>query len=508
MFFLVLSLPEIKEKVSLKLQDVTFELSQLPDLPENPELEIRRSLGEFASNVRTILDSSQLRPSLNSIVLQFQREIDGLKPKYKVKAQSFPAAPAGGRTPTTSANGTVDLTNDNDDKSNVNGGSPAPSGFAQNGPPSGALSESRRRHHSVFLDGQSDTSGPNTPSKRQRGMGSVGFGFGFVKQEDNSEMSVGAESPAFGPASRRVLFRVPENYQPRAARSLQAVREIISARSKPGMGNIVTEEIYHYLCTEAVRPWYGPLDQLLDAVHQLLDTKLHELLSRNLCNLQKRLVYKKASSVLKTFLVDRLSEVRTTLQQHYQLETRKFYTLDGESLQRYEEAEGRMLARHRHHYRMVAYLGEQRGRERPPPKDWEQMGEEERNREKALMNQELAKLGPDEFKRELDVCAKVRGYYRSASTRFVDVCTMHIVSGLLPDIVDQLSRWYLDMELKVFHQTTPQTFINLMEEDEATAQKRASLKDDRDRFQQTMESIQRLEASSQYSQEQMQSEAI
>ncbi|CAK7222813.1 hypothetical protein SBRCBS47491_004990 [Sporothrix bragantina] len=489
-------LPEIKDKVSSKLLDVNYELALLPDLPENPELEIRRSLGEFAANVRTLTDGSQFMPALNGVVLQFQSNIDSLKPKYKVKAQVLPSVHAGGRTASTA----IDLIVDNDDISSVNGGSPAP-GFAASGPPSVALSESRRRVHSTFLDGQMDTFGPNTPSKRPRGLGSNDS----VKQEEASESG---GSPAFGPGSRRVLFRLPESNQSRPARTLQAVRDIINAKTKPGIANIVTEDIYHFLCTEAVRPWSGPLKHLLDTVYHLLDSKLHELLANALCNLQKRLIYKHASSILKKFLVDRLSEVRTSLSQFYQLETRKFYTLDKESLQRYEEDEGRILARHRHHYRMMAYLGPQRGNERPVPRNWEEMGDEERSREKSAMNQELAKLGPDEFKRELDVCAKVRGYYRSASARFVDTCTMHIVSGLLPDIVDQLSRWYLDMELGVFHQTTPQTFVNLMEEDEATAQKRASLKDDRNRFQQTMESIKRLEASSQYSQEQVQTDAI
>ncbi|CAK7229060.1 hypothetical protein SCUCBS95973_007090 [Sporothrix curviconia] len=490
-------LPEIKDKVSFKLLDVNFELSQLPDLPENPELEIRRSLGEFAANVRSISNDLQLNPYLNGIVLEFQKDIDGLKPKYKVKVQSFPSALVGGRT---DANGHIDLTHDNDDASSVNGGSPGP-GFAPNGPPSGALSASRRRAHTMFLDGETDTSGPNTPSKRPRGIGSNGS----VKLEDASEYT---GSPALGPGSRRVLFQLPDNNQPKPARTLQDVRDIINAKSKPGMANIVAEDVYNYLCNEAARPWSGPLKQLLDKVYQLLDTKLHELLSEALCNLQKRLVYKHASSILKKFLVDRLSEVRTTLIQNYQLETRKLYTLDRDSLQRYEEIEGRMLTRHRHYSRMMAYLGEQRGRERPPVKDWEKMGDEERNREKTTMSQELAKLGPDEYTRELSVCAAVRGYYRVASTRFVDTCTMHIVSGLLPDVIDQLSRWYLDTELGVFHDATPQTFLSLMEEDETTAQKRASLKDDRDRFEQTMESIQRLEASSQYSQEQMQSDDI
>ncbi|CAK7212755.1 hypothetical protein SEUCBS140593_001610 [Sporothrix eucalyptigena] len=485
-------LPEIKEKVTSKLLDVNLELSQLPDMPDNPELEIRRSLGEFATHVRTLSDSSQLTSSLNVIVDQFQKQIEGLKPKYKVKAQSFPSAQASSRQAAVDTNGHVDLTMD-DDAISVTGTSPAP-GITP-APPSGALqaSMSHRRQHTSFLDGHQDTSGPSTPSKRPRGLDSNG---GSVKQEDLSE---GIGSPALGAISRRVLFRA---IQPRPSRTLQAVRDFINARSKPGMANIVSEDVYNSLCIEAAQPWSTPLLQLLDRVYQLLDTKLHELLSSALNTLQSRLIYRRSSSILKRFLVDRLSEVRTTLLQTYQLETRKFYTMNNASLQRYEKDERHMLQRFRHHHRMVAYLGE-RGKDRQPPKDWDLMSDEERAREKTMMNQELVKLGPDDYARELNVCATVRGYYRTASTRFIDTCTMHIASGLLPDVISQLSRFYLDTQLGVFDKATPQMFSDLMDEDEETAAKRRSLKEDRNRFQQTMESIQRLENSSQNSQEQV-----
>ncbi|ERT02441.1 hypothetical protein HMPREF1624_00739 [Sporothrix schenckii ATCC 58251] len=489
-------LPEIKEKVSMKLLDVNYELAQLPDVPENPELEIRRSLVAFTSQVRAIIDGPQeMLRLLNEIFREFKKAIADLKPKYKVKVESLTNGLASGSRHVVDNNGRIDLTSaDNDDVSSVYGGSPAP-GHASV-PPSGAPANSvpRRRQHSTFLDGQTDPVGPSTPSKRARGLNDS------VKQEDQSES--GDNSPALGAGSKRVLFSRTGQPLQRSARSLQAVRDIIDAQMRPGMPNIVTGDIYNSLSMEAIRPWIDPLMQLLERVFNLLDAKLHELLSTALSNLRKRLIYRHASSALKKFLVDRMSEVQTTLLQHYQLETRKYHTLDRETMARNEEAERNLLARHRHYYRMVAYLGEQRGKERPLPKDWDIMSDDERAREKTIMNQELAKLGADEYTRELGVCANVRGYYRTAATRFVDTCTMHISSGLLPDVTDQLSKSYLDNQLGVFDRTTPQTFLDLMGEDEATAQKRASLKDDRRRFQLTMESIQRLENSSQYSQEQ------
>ncbi|OAA57100.1 dynamin family protein [Niveomyces insectorum RCEF 264] len=427
-------LPQIKERVTTKLLDVNRELSNLPDIPENPEVEVRRSLAEFAS----------------------QREILNLKPRYFVKHESSPLLNR------VDINGRIDLTHD-DDSTSLQSASPAPT-------------DARRRRFAEYLDGQQDSLLPVTPSKRARGEAAV-------KSEAQTDYSPGSQ-----------MFRSSQTRPP--AKTLQAVRDIIASKSKPGMPGIVTEDVYNSLCMEAVKPWLGPLHRLVDKVYTLLDTKLYEILYDALGNLRERLIFKMALSILKKFLVDRLDSVRRTLLAHYNLETRKFFTLDSESLARHERAEAKILARHRHHHRMVAYLGD-KGADRPPPRPWEEMAEEERLREEARMNQEAVKLGPDPFKAELDVCAYVRGYYLTASTRFIDTCTLHVFSGLVPDVIDTLSKWYIDTELGVFDGTTPQSFIDLMEEDAGTSEKRNALKEDRRRFELTMESIERLENSTQ-----------
>ena len=42
----------IKEKISKRLLDVEYDLSKLPDLPSNPEVEIRRRLFNFAAETK------------------------------------------------------------------------------------------------------------------------------------------------------------------------------------------------------------------------------------------------------------------------------------------------------------------------------------------------------------------------------------------------------------------------------------------------------------------------
>ncbi|EFX02507.1 dynamin family protein [Grosmannia clavigera kw1407] len=349
---LPISLPQIKEKVTSKLLDVNRELAKLPDIPENPELEVRRSLADFASRIKTTLEGASLSPLWGDVVQQFRHEILDLKPRYIVKTEISPL----NRLDT---NGRIDLTHVDDSISSTL---------------SPRLShDTRRRRLDEYLEGP-DPHGPSTPSKRQRGEGPV-------KAEIPSECSSTSKLRA-------------------KSRSLQEVRAVIASRSKPGMPGIVTEDVYNSLCMEAVRPWRGPLQQLLDRTYRLLDNTLHQLLCEAFSNLRERLVFKKAASILKKYIVDQFHSVKDVLLKNYALETRKFYTLDKDSLARHEHAEAKILARHRHYYRMVAYLGD-KASDRSPPRPWELMAEEERAREDVRMNQEATKLGPDPFKAEL-----------------------------------------------------------------------------------------------------------
>lgn len=395
------SLPQIKEKVTSKLLDVNRELAKLPDIPENPELEVRRSLADFASRIKATLEGASLSPLWGDVVQQFRHEILDLKPRYIVKTELSPPN-------RTDMNGRIDLTQ---------GDESIGSTFSSKVP-----HDARRRRLDEYLEGP-DPHGPSTPSKRQRGEGPM-------KAEMQSECS----------STLKLRSK---------SRSLQEVRTVIASKSKPGMPGIVTEDVYNSLCMEAVRPWKGPLQQLLDRTYRLLDTTLHQLLCEAFSNLRERLVFKKASSILKKFIVDQFHSVKDALLQYYALETRKFYTLDKDSLARHEHTEAKILTRHRHYYRMIAYLGD-KASDRAPPRPWEQMAEEERAREDVRMNQEAAKLGTDPFKAELGVCAYVRGYYLTASTRFIDTCTLNIISGLIPDVTESLSKWHIDSQLGVF----------------------------------------------------------
>lgn len=83
------------------------------------------------------------------------------------------------------------------------------------------------------------------------------------------------------------------------------------------------------------------------------------------------------------------------------------------------------------------------GKDAPPIKDHDKLTAQEK-KDKA---NNLQLLGPDEYARELEICAHVRGYYLTAAKRFIDCVGQAIVSDLIPSMVTTLSRSHLDEKL-------------------------------------------------------------
>lgn len=149
-----------------------------------------------------------------------------------------------------------------------------------------------------------------------------------------------------------------------------------------------------------------------------------------------------------------------------------------------------MLRRSRHFYRWKAY-----NNDTSPEKleDWDKMTAESRRKEEDKIQKEQGRLGEDEYSAELDVAARVRGYYLTAAMRFIDVTAMHITSGLFPDLIGDIEM-YLDKSMGLVGGAgyDPDVFVRLMEEEQSTAEKRVELKARVGRFDRAVTEIQEL----------------
>jgi len=396
----VKSLPSIREKVEARLVDINVDLEMLPDLPENPEVEIRRSLLNFNSEAKALLDGSELYNCLSARAKGTLRDgIMELKPKYIVNQNLSPARPAGA--------------------------SPQPNGASPAG------SHGRTRNFDQFREDQ--PSGFRTPKRPRASNG--------VKAEDE------------GPTPTRQLFATPRHPaagrgagMPRRAKTLAEVRELIVTKSNLGMPGLVSETVHKLLCAESVGRWGPPVAGFVRAVSEILRDRLDQILEESFHGLHGCLVFREGRRLVRRFVDDHAEGLRKTLDHLCRVEAGGTFTLDEDTLARHKANEKRVLLHARHHWR---WNGHQNVPEHEIPvlKPWDKLGPDDRVQAEAKMAKEAQKLGPDPYEPELDVCAFVRGYYLTAAARFVDHAVMYLITGIVPEMSEEVKHLYLDRKL-------------------------------------------------------------
>lgn len=333
---------------------------------------------------------------------------------------------------------------------------------------------------------------PITPSKRVR-MEQTPMGTPSHSQLRPEESRAGSVARS-SPAPRRQQFPAP--FTPfstvgRGFRTLRQVRDEIKSKTRAGVPDIITEEVYNDMCRESIEPWAGPMKAFLNQVMNLLSEMLEKALSTSFARLNKRLIYRECKKILSEYLEERRRETIGALDLVYRLETYGLFTVNQEAFRRYQKDEQILLTRYRHQMRMQA-AGYGDGR---PPIPWESLTEEKRAADEKRRESELTKLGPDSFQRELEVVAYVRGYYRLAALRFADAIALHITNGMIPHIQRNLP-YHLDRKLGLAGTDAKSVYERLMEEDPTTAAKRGTLRAEREKFARALESIEELERGS------------
>jgi len=395
------SLPAVKTKLQERLYHVVSQLRKLPELPENPEFEIRKALLEFTNLARTCLDGPEFLDAWKSKETEFRDAVVNMKPKYIVK-------------PPATKTDVIDLEADTP----MVGNTP--------------------KRVSV-TDHYADQ---NTPSKRRAGTATPSR----VKVEDSPTSSTrGWHTSVATPSGLR-----PPGFPPRS-RSLEELRVIIQSKRQPGVPDSIPEGVYQYLCTESVQPWIRPVTAFMKETTKLVNAELHRALESAFAVLKKRCVYREARTHLDAFLKAHRDTLANQLNYALTLERRRMYTKNDSFFAINKEAELRELKRHRHFYRFVA-MGQQAGPgDAQRPRLLKDMSAEEIQQEEARMAKEAPKMGPDPFSQEIDVAAYTRGYYLTAASRFIDYVSLHILSGMFPTVAESIQH-YLDKKLGLMDQ--------------------------------------------------------
>lgn len=309
----------------------------------------------------------------------------------------------------------------------------------------------------------------------------------MVKPEDTGNVNVGTPPPGYYNMGLVYPFTQFSDIG-RGFRTLRQVKEEIQAKMKAGMPSIIPPDVYNDLAMEAIKPWNQPTNVYLQEVIRLLHVELETALNKSLENLKKRFIYPEAKRHLKSCLDSHWKETRKALQELYADETERVMTYNTEAFNQCLKSERAVLVRFRHHMRMIGA-----GYAQKDLVPWEGLTEEKQVQDLKKREQDQNKLKPDEFEREVEVVAYVRGYYKLAALRYSDAVTQRIVCRMIPAIRRQL-RNYLDEQLGVRGPNSVNVYAKLMDEDAATAAKREMLKMEQGKFIQALQSIESLES--------------
>lgn len=433
-------LPEVKQKVHDRLMRIEEQLEKYPNPPPNPEMEIMRSLAEFATNVKNRVLQQEFMSQWDCLFAEpFKKRILGSKPKFIVKEPDVITLDDNGPMAT-----------------------PAPLGQTP-----------RKRSLAQDIN--------MTPSKRR----------GQIKAEDSDRIIISPATIRSTPGPGQFPFSPGMGSAiPPRSKNLMELRTIIRRSAIPGQPGLVSASVYEPLYTEVAKTWAPHLDNFVNQTIQFLQNEVMRILDNAFFNLKNRAVYRESVEHMKAFMEKHKEEVRNQLFLIYNLETQRIFTKDEDALQRNKAAEKRILERHRHFLRMAARTGEP-----VSIRKMEELTEEELAQEQAKMAKELKLIGPDPYDQEITVAAYVRGYYLTAASRFIDIVAIHIMSGLLPRVASVIDT-YLHEKLGLYSRTSgsgPEIFNRLMSEGPETERKRNGLRVEKERLDQAMEIIVNLE---------------
>ncbi|KAI0168919.1 P-loop containing nucleoside triphosphate hydrolase protein [Hypoxylon sp. FL1284] len=445
------SLPSIKGMVDRRLQLIEGELDALPELPHNVEHEVKRSLMQFLQQMKTAIRGADFCSRWNLLNSQLLDCVEKMKPKCTVKDSDTQ---------------TIDIS----------------------GGDSGATTPAPRRPR------PSDSTMRNvaTPSKRQRQDPFTTP----VKQEDVMTGPTSRASSVFGAAgadSGQNPFTVFFNLG-RGAMDIKTIRADILRYKRPGQSqHHVPDEVRDGLCLRAIEKWSSPLDVYIKKTAELLEDTARTALDESLGGLRQRLIFRECQHHLRQFIASQVARQQARLADMYNTETYETFVLNNKILDAREAEELEPLNRIRGIVRLKALTLIDWNY---PTKQLENMTEEEKIKERKMLDANLPKLPKDPYEAEIKVAGFVRGYYMMAARRFAEGVAINVNSTLLRTFRESELDVYMDNEFHIYGHADPSLYTKLMEEDDKTAKRRLQLKAEMEKLVRAMDSIRKLEDSS------------
>ncbi|EON68609.1 hypothetical protein W97_07867 [Coniosporium apollinis CBS 100218] len=372
------SLPDIRTQVQKKIAEIDNELRNLPEPPTiNAQSIVISKLSNFSSIMQKLVEGAQpyheLRQSWRHHCQIFRDAIISLRPTLIRKTDAETAAAARAPRPQLKFTGTP----------------------------------TKREHgDAVMIESDSDremsVAPEPTPSKRPR-------------------MMVNAEPAAPRTPQKRRLVKANDL----ATRfKLEDIRKILDDFSASDIGDVDPKAV-DYLILKTLEHWDAPVRTFLDDTEKVLRVHVRKALDEVLRQWKTTDLYKESYRIIDTFLTTHMQSQHDVAERALGLERFKPITLNIETLERNRVEELEVFQAARYEARANAWIDEQDARTGK--------GTSLQDRHRKIATDQVRKeVGADPYQREVEVMAKVRGYYNVASNSFVD----HICKSLQVELFD------------------------------------------------------------------------
>ncbi|KAK2761761.1 hypothetical protein FQN54_001589 [Arachnomyces sp. PD_36] len=268
---------------------------------------------------------------------------------------------------------------------------------------------------------------------------------------------------------------------PAMAFDLANIREINRDTYVAGIPGLVNPKAIEKMNRMSVQHWDGPMREFLATTHKMLQSVLLEQLGEVFGHYKQTALYSELKRIIVAFLDQAHSDHCSHADENYHIEHSKPFTMATASLERAHEQYLEALKARRRTGRVHLFLDLQRSL------NDEEAWEDDQKRAAAAKITD-ADIGPDDFSKEVEIMATIRGYYDIASARFVDsICQMTHTKLFFRCRHDLIST--IERELGLLENDASEKLAILMTENPERQRRRLHLVKEKERLGKAMESL-------------------
>jgi hypothetical protein len=427
-------MPDIDKKIKEQLQKVDERLADLPELPnENVQHVVRERLADFSNGVQRLIEggpqSNEFLSSWSELSNDFRDAIQSMKPMFNYNDKSDMALPE-----------VINLDDDSDDETASKMSAPS---FT----PSKRSNESATMPNSKRPKIYNDSAIPfNRDSVTARSNGVVGLS-PVTKPKQETGLNPPTPRRIIPPpksqtqtSDKRTTFFDAFLGSGRNFMKICEVRQNILKHARPGLPDHVDDFVKEDICLQSIQPWDDPLNVLADRTFTMLGTAIEQMLLKTLGMYQQTDLYRTSHRHIRQFLDDHFAKQRKVLDDFFELETYKRFTINDAAFATYRAEELKILEAARRGRRARCYIITEATMAKKALTD-----EQKTDRAKKITDEQL---GPDPFQKEIDLAAYVRGYYKTAAYRFTDNVCQNIQGTIFRKIHKEI-KYLLERCLKL-----------------------------------------------------------